>query len=213
MGVGGLLFLLQGLKWTVALTIISFLCGTITGLAIALLRTSTHRAIERATAGYIALFQGTPLLMQLFVIYYGLALYGLKIDAWAAVATAFTLHASAYLGEIWRGAIEAVPRGQVEAAEALSLHYFWRMKDIVLPQALRISLPATIGFLVQLIKGTSLAAFVGFTELTRAGTMVSNQIFKPLLVFGVVGVMYFAICWPLSFLGSRLEKKLAVALR
>jgi polar amino acid transport system permease protein len=87
------------------------------------------------------------------------------------------------------------------------------MKDIVLPQALRISLPATIGFLVQLIKGTSLAAFVGFTELTRAGTMVSNQIFKPLLVFGVVGVMYFAICWPLSFLGSRLEKKLAVALR
>jgi polar amino acid transport system permease protein len=213
MGVGGLLFLLQGLKWTVVLAIVSFLCGTITGLAIALLRTSSHRTIERVTAAYIALFQGTPLLMQLFVVYYGLALYGLKIDAWAAVATGFTLHASAYLGEIWRGAIEAVPRGQVEAAKALSLHYFWRMKDIVLPQALRISLPATIGFLVQLIKGTSLAAFVGFTELTRAGTMVSNQIFKPLLVFGVVGVMYFAICWPLSFVGSRLEKKLAVALR
>ena len=110
------------------------------------------------TAGYIALFQGTPLLMQLFVVYYGLALYGVKLEAWVAVAIGFTLHASAYLGEIWRGAIEAVPRGQVEAAKALSLGYFSRMKDVVLPQAFRISLPATIGFLVQLIKGTSLAA-------------------------------------------------------
>jgi polar amino acid transport system permease protein len=208
-----LLFLLKGLKWTLVLAAVSFLCGTVTGLAIALLRTSGHRAVERITAAYIAIFQGTPLLMQLFVVYYALALYGLKIDAWIAVAIAFTLHASAYLGEIWRGSIEAVPRGQVEAAEALSLSYFWRMKDIVLPQALRISLPATIGFLVQLIKGTSLAAFVGFTELTRAGTMVSNQIFKPLLVFGIVGILYFAICWPLSLFGSRLEYKFAATTR
>jgi polar amino acid transport system permease protein len=208
-----LLFLLKGLKWTLVLAAVSFLCGTVTGLAVALLRTSGHRAVERITAAYIAIFQGTPLLMQLFVIYYALALYGLKIDAWIAVAIAFTLHASAYLGEIWRGSIEAVPRGQVEAAEALSLSYFWRMKDIVLPQALRISLPATIGFLVQLIKGTSLAAFVGFTELTRAGTMVSNQIFKPLLVFGIVGILYVAICWPLSFFGSRLEYKFATTTR
>ena len=103
--------------------------------------------------------------MQLFVVYYGLALFGVKLDAWLAVAIGFTLHASAYLGEIWRGAIEAVPRGQVEAAKALSLGYVSRMKDVVLPQAFRISLPATIGFLVQLIKGTSLAAIVGFTEL------------------------------------------------
>ncbi|MGB8093812.1 MAG: amino acid ABC transporter permease [Pseudolabrys sp.] len=213
MGKGEFLFLLQGLKWTVVLAIVSFLCGTVTGLAIALLRTSGYPAVERPTAGYIALFQGTPLLMQLFVVYYALALYGLKIDAWIAVAIGFTLHASAYLGEIWRGSIEAVPRGQVEAAKALSLNYFWRMKDIVLPQAFHISLPATIGFLVQLIKGTSLAAFVGFTELTRAGTMVSNQIFKPLLVFGIVGVMYFALCWPLSFFGSRLENKFAATTR
>ena len=213
MGEGEFIFLLKGLKWTVILAAVSFACGTVTGLGIALARTCGIRWIERATAGYIALFQGTPLLMQLFVVYYGLALYGLQIDAWAAVATGFTLHASAYLGEIWRGSIEAVPRGQVEAAKALSLSYFWRMKDVVLPQAIRISLPATIGFLVQLIKGTSLAAFVGFTELSRAGSMVSNQIFKPLLVFGVVGALYFAICWPLSLVGSRLEHKLAAATR
>lgn len=210
---GELFFLLKGLQWTLLLSAVSFLCGTVTGLAIALLRTSGNRYVERATAGYIALFQGTPLLMQLFVVYYGLALYGMKLDAWAAIAIGFTLHASAYLGEIWRGSIEAVPRGQVEAAKALSLGYFWRMKDVVLPQAIRISLPATIGFLVQLIKGTSLAAFVGFTELARAGTMVSNQIFKPLLVFGVVGILYFIVCWPLSLLGTRLERQLAVSSR
>jgi len=180
---------------------------------IALARTSPSRLLARTTAGYIALFQGTPLLMQLFVVYYGLALVGLKLDAWVAVAIGFTLHASAYLGEIWRGSIEAVPRGQVEAAKALSLNYFWRMKDVILPQAFRISLPATIGFLVQLIKGTSLASIVGFTELTRAGSMVSNQIFRPLLVFGVIGIMYFLLCWPLSLLGAHLERKFAASTR
>ena len=213
MGKGEFLFLLRGLQWTLILSAAGFICGIFAGLGVALLRTSGIRLLERVTAGYIALFQGTPLLMQLFVVYYGLALYGMRLEAWMAVAVGFTLHASAYLGEIWRGSIEAVPRGQVEAAKALSLSYFWRMKDIVLPQALRISLPATIGFLVQLIKGTSLASFVGFTELARAGTMVSNQIFKPLLVFGIVGIIYFVICWPLSLYGTRLERQFAAAAR
>lgn len=213
MGEGEFLFLLKGLKWTLILSAVGFACGMVAGLGVALARTSGYRALQRIAAGYIALFQGTPLLMQLFVVYYGLALYGMKLDAWVAVAIGFTLHASAYLGEIWRGAIEAVPRGQVEAAKALSLGYVSRMKDVVLPQALRISLPATIGFLVQLIKGTSLAAFVGFTELSRAGSMVSNQIFQPLLVFGIVGLLYFAICWPLSLYGARLERKFAAAAR
>jgi polar amino acid transport system permease protein len=213
MGTAEYLFLLKGLQWTVVLSAVAFICGTFTGLGVALMRTSGFGLLERATAGYIALFQGTPLLMQLFVVYYGLALYGLRLDAWVAITIGFTLHASAYLGEIWRGAIEAVPRGQVEAARALSLGYVSRMKDVILPQALRISLPATIGFLVQLIKGTSLAAFVGFTELSRAGSMISNQIFKPLLVFGIVGLIYFAICWPLSLYGTRLERQFAAATR
>ncbi|MGE7470282.1 amino acid ABC transporter permease [Bosea sp. NPDC003192] len=205
------LFLLVGLKWTIFLSAIGFVCGAASGLGIALARTSGIRPLERGTAGYIALFQGTPLLMQLFVVYYGLALVGLKLDAWLSVAIGFTLHASAFLGEIWRGSIEAVPKGQTEAAKALSLGYVSRMRDVVLPQAIKISLPATIGFLVQLIKGTSLAAIVGFTELARAGTIISNQIFKPLLVFGVVGALYFLICWPLSLYGARLERRLAAA--
>jgi len=207
------LFLLKGLEWTLALTAIGFAGGAVAGLAVALGRTSGNRVLRRATAGYIALFQGTPLLMQLFVVYYCLALGGLKLDAWVAVAIGFTLHASAFLGEIWRGSIEAVPRGQTEAARALNLGYFPRMQKIILPQALRISLPATVGFLVQLLKGTSLAAIVGFTELARAGSIVSNQIFKPLLVFGIVGALYFILCWPLSIWGSRLERRLATATR
>lgn len=213
LGENELLFLLQGLKWTLLLSAIGFIGGGIFGFLVALARTSERTVLRRITAGYISVFQGTPLLMQLFVVYYGIALLGINIDAWIAVAIAFTLHASAFLGEIWRGAIQAVPKGQTEAANALSLHYMSRMKDVIMPQAFRIALPATVGFLVQLIKGTSLAAIVGFIELARAGQIVSNQTYKPLIVFGVVGAIYFAICWPLSLYGARLENQLATATR
>ncbi|MBX4898137.1 amino acid ABC transporter permease [Rhizobium bangladeshense] len=212
-GENELFFLLQGLKWTVLLAIIGFVGGGVFGVLIALVRTSKNRFARFLSSGYIALFQGTPLLMQLFVVYYGVALLGVDVNAWIAVAIAFTLHASAFLGEIWRGSIEAVPKGQTEAANALGLHYISRMKDVVLPQALKISMPATIGFLVQLIKGTSLAAIVGFIELTRAGQIISNQTYRPLLVFGIVGLVYFIICWPLSHIGRGLEKRMAKAAR
>lgn len=212
-GPNELFFLLQGLKWTLALTLIGFIGGGVFGLCVALARVSESTLVQRATAGYIAVFQGTPLLMQLFVVYYGVALLGLNVDAWIAVAIAFTLHASAFLGEIWRGGIQAVPKGQTEAANALSLHYISRMKDVVLPQAFKIALPATIGFLVQLIKGTSLAAIVGFVELSRAGQIVSNQTFRPLTVFALVGLIYFLICWPLSLWGTGVERRLQTATR
>lgn len=213
MGREEFVFLLIGLQWTIALSVVAFICGSIAGLIVALARTCGITIVERIMAGYIAVFQGTPLLMQLFVVYYGLALIGIRMDAWMAVSVGLTLHASAYLGEIWRGSIEAVPRGQTEAAKALALGYVSRMKDVVLPQAIRISLPATIGFLVQLIKGTSLASIVGFTELTRAGNIISNQIFQPLTVFGVVGALYFLMCCPLTIYGAHLERRFAQASR
>ncbi|NTF33650.1 amino acid ABC transporter permease [Rhizobium skierniewicense] len=213
MGYDEFVFLLIGLKWTVALSAVGFVFGCMAGLLVALARTSGIVLLERVTSAYIAVFQGTPLLMQLFVVYYGLALIGFRLDAWIAVAIGLTLHASAYLGEIWRGSIDAVPKGQIEAAKALSLRYVSRTKDVVLPQAIRISLPATVGFLVQLIKGTSLASIVGFTELTRAGNIISNQIFEPLTVFSIVGALYFVMCCPLTILGAHLERKFAVATR
>lgn len=212
-GLNELFFLMQGLKWTLALTLIGFIGGGVFGLCVALARVADSPTIQRASTAFIAIFQGTPLLMQLFVVYYGVALAGLNVDAWIAVAIAFTLHASAFLGEIWRGGIQAVPKGQTEAANALGLHYISRMKDVILPQALKISLPATIGFLVQLIKGTSLAAIVGFVELSRAGQIVSNQTFRPLTVFAIVGIIYFLICWPLSLWGAGVEKRLQAASR
>jgi polar amino acid transport system permease protein len=157
---------------------------------------------------YIEFFQGTPLLMQLFLVYFGVAFLGFNLNPWVAVGIGLTLNASAFLGEIWRGGIEAVPRGQTEAAHALGLRYFSILKNVVLPQAFRLSLPSTVGFLVQVIKGTSLSAIVGLTELSRSGQLISNATYRPLLVFGAVGAIYFAICWPLLLLSSRLEKKL-----
>lgn len=201
--------LLAGLQWTVLLSLIAFVGGGIVGVVIALMRTSSIRALKVGAYLYIEVFQGTPLLLQLFVIYYGLSLIGLDLNAWVAAAIGLTAHASAFLGEIWRGGIEAVPKGQTEAARALGMGYRFRMVDIVLPQAFKISLPATVSFLVGLIKGTSLVAIIGFTELTRAGQIISNNTFQPLIVFGIVAAIYFAICWPLSYLSERLEAKIA----
>ena len=206
-------FLMVGLRWTVLLSAIAFVGGGVVGLLVALARVSNHAVLRRITAGYIAVFQGTPLLMQLFVVYFGLGLFGIQLPAWLAVAVAFTLNASAFLGEIWRGAIQALPKGQTEAADALGLPYRSRMRDVILPQALRIAQPATVGYLVQLIKGTSLAAIVGFIELARAGQIVANQTFEPILVFGIVGAIYFVLCWPLSLYSARLENKFAAASR
>jgi polar amino acid transport system permease protein len=207
--VNDLWMLLEGLKWTVILSAIAFVGGGIVGVVIALMRTSPFALPRWFAYLYIEVFQGTPLLMQLFVFYYGVALVGLDVSAWVAAAIGLTAHTSAFLGEIWRGGIEAVPLGQTEAARALALPYRHRMMDVILPQALKISLPATIGFLVGLVKGTSLVAIVGFTELTRAGQVISNNTFQPLTVFGIVGAIYFALCWPLSLLSGHLEKRMS----
>ncbi|MDT1060908.1 amino acid ABC transporter permease [Paracoccus sp. CPCC 101403] len=209
MGPQELTYLVQGLGWTLILTAIGFIGGIIFGMIVALMRVSSRAWLRYPAIAWIGLFQGTPLLMQLFVAYFGLPLMGFDVPAWAAVAFALNAHASAFLGEIWRGAIQSVPKGQTEAANALGLHARSRMFDVILPQAFKLSLPATVGFLVQLLKGTSLAAIVGFVELARAGVIVSNQIYKPLIVFGVVGVMYFAICWPLSLYGRYLERRMS----
>ena len=149
--------------------------------------------------------------MQLFLVFFGLNIFGLPIDPLLAAAVALTLHASAFLGEIWRGCIEAVPPGQREAATALALGYYNRMRYIVLPQAARIAVAPTVGFLVQLIKGTSLASIIGFTELTRAGQIINNATFSPFLVFGTVAFFYFVLCWPLSLVARQMETRFSRA--
>jgi polar amino acid transport system permease protein len=201
----------SGLWATLLLSAIAFIGGGVAGLGVALARTAPVKALRVAAGVFIDFFQGTPMLLQLFLVFYGLPVLGLKVNVWVAAAVGLTLHAGAFLGEIWRGGIQAVPRGQTEAAEALGLNYWTRMRHVVLPQALRMSFAPTVGLLVQLIKGTSLAAIIGFVELSRSGQLVSSITYKPLLAFGLVAVCYFAICFPLSRYSARLERRLAVA--
>lgn len=198
-------------QWTIALSAIALACGGVGGLFIALVRVSDTKIPRMIAKGFIRLFQGTPLLMQLFLVFFGLNILGFGINPWFAAAIAFTLHASAFLGEIWRGCIEAVPSGQREAATALGLRYYNRMRYVILPQASKIAVAPTVGFFVQLIKGTSLAAIIGFTELTRQGQIINNATFSPFLVFTTVAAVYFVLCWPLSLLAGRLERQFSRA--
>jgi polar amino acid transport system permease protein len=163
---------------------------------------------DKLVGGYVQLFQGTPLLMQLFLSYFGIALFGINTSAWVAAAVALTLYTSAFLTEIWRGCVNAIPKGQWEAAESLALNFGEQLRYVVLPQAVKIAIPPTVGFLVQVIKGTALASVIGFVELTKAGTMITNATFKPFLVYSCLALMYFALCFPVSLLARRLERKL-----
>ena len=204
-----MLFLLGALRWTVLLTLVAFVGGGLGGLVVALARVSPHRGIRWVASLFIGLLQGTPLLLQLFVAFYGLAvLTGVRLDPWPAVALAFTLYAAAFLGDIWRGTIQAIPRAQWEAATALGLRRGATLWTVVLPQAARIAIPPTVGFLVQLIKNTSVAAIVGVVELTRAGQLMVNVTFQPMVVYPVVAALYFLVCFPITQAASRLEARL-----
>jgi polar amino acid transport system permease protein len=200
--------LLLAARWTVALSLVAFIGGGLVGLALLLLRVGKLRGAHRFVSGYVQLFQGTPLLMQLFLAYFGLALFGFKTSAWFAAALALTLYTSAFLTEIWRGCVEAIPRGQWEAGQSLALNFRELLRYVILPQAGRIAIAPTVGFLVQVIKGTALASVIGFIELTKAGSMITNATFAPFLTYSCVALLYFALCYPISYTAKRLELKL-----
>lgn len=202
--------LLLAARWTIALSLIAFLGGGLVGLALLVLRTLPLAWAQRAVAGYVQLFQGTPLLMQLFLAYFGMALIGIETSAWTAAAVALTLYSSAFLAEIWHGCVKAIPKGQWEAAQSLALGFGEQLRYIILPQAARIAVPPTVGFLVQVVKGTALASVIGFAELTKVGTMITNATFKPFLVYGCVALLYFLLCYPISLYAQRLERQLHV---
>lgn len=203
--------LLDAGKWTLALSLIAFVLGGIVGMAILFARISSHRALQAATKAYIEVFQGTPLLMQLFVVFFGLSLAGIDVSPWLAAAVGLTLFTSAYLAEIWRGCVEAVPKGQWEASATLALTYAQQMRHVILPQALRIAIAPTVGFSVQVVKGTAVTSIIGFAELTKTGSMLANATFEPFLVFGLVAAGYFTLCYPLSLYAKSLERKFHVA--
>ena len=205
-----LMFILAATRWTILLSLLAFVLGGLLGGVIAVLRISSFAPVRLAAAGYVQLFQGTPLLMQLFLIYYGLGLFGLRLDAWTAVTIAYTVYAAAFLGDIWRGCIQAIPREQWEASRALALGYLAQLFLVIMPQAVRIAIPPTVGFLVQLVKATAVASIIGFVELTRAGQLMTNATFQPMVVYPIVAGLYFALCWPLSLWSQHLERQLRV---
>jgi polar amino acid transport system permease protein len=199
--------LLFATRWTVALSVVAFFGGGVVGLFIMMLRISKRKAAQRFAAAYIGLFQGTPLLLQLFLIFFGFPILGLRIEAWAAAALGLTLYASAFLGEIWRGGVEAVPEGQWDGSAALGLHRVRQMRLVILPQAFGYVRAPTVGFLVQLIKATAVTSIIGFEELLRVSNVINNATFEPLKVYGFVAVIFFMLCFPLTWYARILEKR------
>jgi polar amino acid transport system permease protein len=200
-------------RWTLLLSAIAFAGGGFLGLVLLLVRTGTGKWSRAAVAVYVELFQSTPLLMQLFLVYFGLPKFGIEVSAWLAAAVCLTLYSSAFLTDIWRGSVEAVPRGQWDGSSSLGLHYLAQLRLVILPQAMRIATPPTVGFLVQLVKSTALASIVGFHELTRTAQILTNATFQPFIIYGMVALIYFAICFPLTDLSRRLERRLAMKTR
>jgi polar amino acid transport system permease protein len=200
-------FLLGALRWTVALSLIAFVGGGLVGMGLLMLRFTKLRGMATAVAWYVQIFQGTPLLMQLFLVYFGLALLGMDTSPLVSAAICLTLYASAYLTEIWRGCVNAIHKGQWEASTSLAMSYMQQMRYVILPQALRVAIAPTVGFMVQIIKGTALASVIGFVELTKAGQMISNATYQPFLAYTFVGLLYFALCYPLSWWSQRLENR------
>lgn len=208
-----LLFLLRGFGWTIALSLLAFAGGGALGFVLALARVYAARPLRVLAMLYIKLIQGTPLLVLLFLTYFGLPALGLVVEPIAAAAIGLSAYVSAYLGEIWRGSLEAVPRTQEEAAACLGLAWRQRLVHVILPQALKIATPPTVGFMVQIVKNTSLASAIGFVEMARAGQMINNATFRPLIVFVIIALLYFSLCYPLSAWSRRLERRFDVAHR
>jgi polar amino acid transport system permease protein len=208
LNVNHLIFLGQGALWTIGLSLIALAGGGIVGFVIALARISPLRSIRLVSAAYVQLVQGTPLLVILFLGYFGLAAVGIRTSPLVAAGVSLTIYVAAYLGEIWRGSIESVPKPQWEAAEGLALSRTQRMMKVILPQAIRIATPPTVGFMVQIVKNTSLASVVGFVELMRSGQIVNNSLFEPFAIYAIIAVVYFALCYPLSLLSQKLERRM-----
>lgn len=199
--------LLLAARWTVVLSLVSFIAGGAVGLVLLVMRVSNSRALRALVRLYIEVFQGTPLLLQLFIVFFGLPLIGVDVSPWVAATLGLTFFTSAYLAEIWRGCVEAVPKGQWEASSSLAMNYFEQLRHVILPQAARIAIGPTVGFGVQAIKDTALVSIIGFAELTKAGTQISNATFRPFLVYGLVALIYFVLCYPLTRYARSLQRK------
>lgn len=203
--------LLAACRFTIYLSLIAFVGGGTIASLVTLLRISNLSSLQRFGAFFIWMFQSIPLLMLLFLIGLGIPrLLGINVNPWTAATIALILFTAAYLAEVWRGAIESVAKGQWEAGYALNIRYSLLLRDIILPQAIKFGIAPTIGFMVQIIKGTSLAYIIGFNDLMLVGKRWANAPVlgsEPFIIFPLMAVMYFCICYPLALFARKMEAK------
>ena len=200
-----LAYLVLAMHWTVLLTLLALTGGGIIGLLVAACGASRRSGWRYLAKGYVGLVQGIPLLAWLFLFYFGLSIVGYNLPPWIAATIGFSVYAGAFLGEIWRGALISIPKTQWEAALAIGMTYIEQLRHIIIPQAARVAIAPTVGFIVQLVKNTSLAAVIGFVELTREGQLTTASTFQPFAVYLIVAALYFCLCYPLTRYSRILE--------
>jgi len=204
-------YLVLAMRWTIFLTFLALTGGGAVGLIIAACGASGHVILRYLARGYVGLVQGIPLLVWLFIFYFGLSILGYSLPAWIAAALGFSVYAGAFLGEIWRGALISIPKTQWEAGRSIGLTFPEQLRYVIVPQAVRVAIPPTVGFTVQLIKNTSLAAVIGFVELTREGQLTTAATFQPFAVYLIVAALYFCMCYSLTRYSRVLERTRRVA--
>ena len=203
--------LLEGAKLTLYLVAVSGLLGSLVGLVFGLARLAPFAPVRWLAAIYVNFIRGQPVLIILLFLYFAIPLV-VPSATFARGPTAIvglTVYAGAYIAEIVRGAIEAIPKGQSEAASALGMGYLLRYRYIILPQAMKIAVPPGIGFLISLVKASSLVSVIGYIELTKAGRIVSTLNQEPLVTFLIVAAIYFALSYPIALFGRWYERRLA----
>ena len=207
--------LIEASQFTIYLSLIAFIGGAFGGAVITILRILPNNFAKKSATMFVWLFQSTPLLMLLFLTGLGAPrLLGLNTDPWLAAIISLTLHSTAFMADVWRGAIESVPRGQWEASRALGLGFFRTLQKIIMPQALRSAMAPTVSFMVQIVKGTSLAYIIGFHDLMAIGKRWANSTVagsEPFIIFPLMALIYFSICYPLTLWSRHLEKRLGTA--
>ena len=202
-------FFLKGLWWTVAVSGLGLIFGTIFGFTLGILRSRRSRLLTWPIGAFVALIRGTPFVVQIFIIFFILPEWGIQLEAFPAAVLALTILGTAFICEIVAGGIQAVPRGQWEASAASGLSLLQQLRLVIMPQAMQTILPPLVGQYVLLIKDSSVVSVIGVVELTRVGWLTVVRIPEGLMVFTLVGALYFAISYPLIRLSNRLEKTFA----
>ncbi|ASE11507.1 L-cystine transport system permease protein [Kocuria rhizophila] len=198
--------LLATVKVTIPLSIIAFVLALVVAVLATAMRLSGIRPLQWISRFYVWLFRGTPILVQLFIIFYGLPAAGITLSAWTSAILAFTLNTGAYAAETLRASVQSIPRGQLEAARTLNYTGWQTVRHVVAPQALRIALPPLGNDLIDLVKGTSLVMVITLADVFQVGRQIAATNFQPLALYAEVAVIYLAIFTVLSLLQSRLER-------